>query len=141
MWSYRNDRSDEIYGNVSGPAAVTTTELPRPPRDGEDIPEVPPVTVTSSNLWVAGGGSTLCVGAYAYEDANRWTKSVGGFEVRRSTQYPEPGVPWWIICQDTNVLYQAPDCPFPWDATWEVSSFGDPPIPTVTEITARGRAQ
>jgi hypothetical protein len=35
-WSYRNDRSDEIYANTSGPAVAQTEKLPRPPADGED---------------------------------------------------------------------------------------------------------
>jgi hypothetical protein len=45
-WSYRSDRSDEVYASTSGPAAATTEQLPRPPADGEDTdavlnPEVP----------------------------------------------------------------------------------------------------
>lgn len=131
-WSYRNDRADEIYGSTSGPAAVAAEKLPRPPTDGEDIPTAKPET--NSNLNVSGAGSAFCNGAYAYEDANKWVKPTTVFAVVRSTQYPEPGVPWWIICRDTDVLYQAPDCPFPWDAVWTESSFGSSPVPTVEAI-------
>jgi hypothetical protein len=39
-WSYRSDRSDEVYASTSGPAAATTEQLPRPPADGEDTDAV-----------------------------------------------------------------------------------------------------
>lgn len=44
-WSYRSDRSDEVYAKTSGPAAAVTEQMPRPPADGEDVDNVlnPPV--------------------------------------------------------------------------------------------------
>jgi hypothetical protein len=39
-WSYRSDRSDEVYGTSGGPAAVTTEKLPRPPSDSENVEKV-----------------------------------------------------------------------------------------------------
>jgi hypothetical protein len=39
-WSYRSDRSDEVYASTGGPAAVTSDKLPRPPAEGEPTAEV-----------------------------------------------------------------------------------------------------
>lgn len=39
-WSYRSDRSDEVYATTSGPTAVEGEQMPRPPSDGEDVDNV-----------------------------------------------------------------------------------------------------
>lgn len=39
-WSYRNDRSDEIYSTNMGPGAAEVQTIPRPPAAGEDLEDV-----------------------------------------------------------------------------------------------------
>jgi hypothetical protein len=97
----------------------------------------PPEFLSDANALVSGAGKTTTNGIYAYLDQDNWKYSQ--YYIKR-VPYPDPETLSLAIVQGSSVYYYADNVPLPWNATWKLGSFGQDPVPTVTEvIPTRGK--